>query len=91
MGNKEMIVIDYLSQPEVFAELFNGYVFDGKQVIQPEDLRETDGRLRFLLTDIESKEKKSTYSVFYEKQGYRKTGNIDLEEDCPHIWMYKQL
>lgn len=30
MGNKEMIVIDYLSQPEVFAELFNGYVFDGK-------------------------------------------------------------
>lgn len=63
MGNKETIIIDYLSQPEVFAELFNGYVFGGKQVIQPEDLHETDGRLRFLLTDIESKGKKSTYEV----------------------------
>ncbi len=63
MGNKETIIIDYLSQPEVFAELFNGYVFGGKQVIQPEDLHETDGRLRFLLTDMESKGKKSTYEV----------------------------
>lgn len=63
MGKKEAIIIDYLSQPEVFAALFNGYVFGGKQIIQSEDLRETDGRLRFLLTDIESKDKKSTYEV----------------------------
>ncbi len=32
-------------------------------LLQPEDLHETDGRLRFLLTDIESKGKKSTYEV----------------------------
>lgn len=30
-------------------------------------------------------------SEFYEKQGYQETGDIGLEEDCPHIWMYKQL
>ncbi len=27
---------------------------------------------------------------FYEKQGYQKTGDIELEEGCPHIWMYKK-
>ena len=28
---------------------------------------------------------------FYEKQGYRKTGEIGLDEGCPHIWMSKEL
>ena len=26
---------------------------------------------------------------FYEKQGYKKFGEIDYDEDCPHIWMRK--
>lgn len=28
---------------------------------------------------------------FYEKQGYSSYGEIDLDEDCPHIWMKKDL
>lgn len=28
-------------------------------------------------------------SGFYEKQGYQKTGAVELEEGCPHIWMSK--
>ena len=28
---------------------------------------------------------------FYEKQGYKKFGEIDYDEDCPHIWMRKFL
>ena len=28
---------------------------------------------------------------FYEKQGYQKTGEIGLDEGCPHIWMCKAL
>lgn len=28
---------------------------------------------------------------FYEQQGYRAFGEEDLDEDCPHIWMYKNL
>lgn len=28
---------------------------------------------------------------FYEKQGYTKFGDIDYDEDCPHIWMRKYL
>jgi predicted GNAT family N-acyltransferase len=28
---------------------------------------------------------------FYEKQGYHKQGIAFLDEDCPHIWMKKNL
>jgi predicted GNAT family N-acyltransferase len=28
---------------------------------------------------------------FYEKQGYKKQGKAYLDEDCPHIWMKKNL
>lgn len=28
---------------------------------------------------------------FYQKQGYREYGEIDFEQDCPHIWMCKHL
>lgn len=28
---------------------------------------------------------------FYEKQGYKKTGERDFDEYCPHIWMVKKL
>lgn len=28
---------------------------------------------------------------FYEKQGYCGFGEVDLEENCPHIWMYKKI
>ena len=28
---------------------------------------------------------------FYEKQGYSSYGEVDLDEDCPHIWMKKEL
>ena len=27
---------------------------------------------------------------FYEKQGYMPYGEIDFDEDCPHIWMRKK-
>lgn len=28
---------------------------------------------------------------FYKKQGYSSYGKIDLEENCPHIWMSKKI
>lgn len=28
---------------------------------------------------------------FYEKQGYQKTGAVEPEQGCPHIWMYKKI
>lgn len=28
---------------------------------------------------------------FYEKLGYSSYGEVDFEENCPHIWMYKNI
>lgn len=28
---------------------------------------------------------------FYEKQGYSSYGEMDYDEDCPHIWMRKKI
>lgn len=28
---------------------------------------------------------------FYEKQGYLQYDEVDMDENCPHIWMYKRL
>lgn len=28
---------------------------------------------------------------FYEKHGFACFGNMDLDESCPHIWMYKEI
>ena len=46
MGKENDVVIEYLSQPEVFADLFNGYVFKGKQVICVENLEEAEREIR---------------------------------------------
>lgn len=32
-----------------------------------------------------------TATAFYEKLGYTAYGEIEPEEDCPHIWMRKEL
>ena len=28
---------------------------------------------------------------FYEKNGYAACSEADMDEDCPHVWMHKQL
>ncbi len=28
---------------------------------------------------------------FYKKQGFKEYGDIEYEEDCPHIWMKLKL
>lgn len=53
MGKKENIVMDYLSQPDIVADLFNGYVFQGEQVIKPEMIKEVDGRVRLMICGVE--------------------------------------
>ena len=30
-------------------------------------------------------------SEFYKKQGYKTQGDIYMDQDCPHIWMQKEL
>ena len=42
MGRKDSRTKKYLAQPKVFADAFNYFIFDGKQVIRPGDLKEQD-------------------------------------------------
>ena len=42
MGAKDSVTKEYLSDNDRFADLCNFYLFDGKQVIHSEDLREQD-------------------------------------------------
>lgn len=42
MGKNDTLTKHYLGQNAVFADAFNYYLFNGKQVIKPEDLKEQD-------------------------------------------------
>ena len=42
MGKKNTITKDYMSVPEHFADCFNYYLFDGRQIIKPSNLQPLD-------------------------------------------------
>ncbi len=42
VGKKDMITKEYMRNPTVFADAFNKYLYHGRQVIRPEDLKELD-------------------------------------------------
>lgn len=42
MGAKDSVTKNYLSDNRRFADLCNYYLFDGENVIRPEDLKEQD-------------------------------------------------
>ena len=42
MGQQDVTLKEYLSDPERFADAFNGGLFRGKRIIDPSRLRELD-------------------------------------------------
>ncbi len=42
MAKKDTITKQYLARPDIFADAFNYFLFDGKQVIKQKDLQEQD-------------------------------------------------
>ena len=68
MGKTEDVLMEYLSQPEIIADLFNGYIFEGKQVIKPDMLHEVDSRGRLLLEDGKDKNRKDTFEVIKKER-----------------------
>lgn len=47
MGRKDRVLEEYLSKEENFADVFNGILFRGRQVLHPEDLTEEKGEYHF--------------------------------------------
>ena len=57
MGKSSTAVNHWMRDRGRFADLFNGVVFDGEQVVRPEDLEEARGESDILVTDREKKER----------------------------------
>ncbi len=57
MGKGNAAVKQWLGNPRRFADLFNGIVFQGKQVILPEDLHLATGETDILVSDKNKKAK----------------------------------
>ena len=55
MGQSNAAVRQWMGNPKRFADLFNATVFNGEQVIQPEELEPVDGEEDILLTDKNGK------------------------------------
>ena len=55
MGKENAAVRQWMGNPERFADLFNGMVFEGEQVIRPEELEPADGEKDTLLEDKNGK------------------------------------
>ena len=56
MGKADIAVKNWLSDRERFADLFNGTVFGGKQVVLPEELEDMDRETDIIITDKGEKE-----------------------------------
>lgn len=55
MGKEDVYASDYLENAEVFADLVNGVLYHGEQVVKPEELNEQDGELRSVLGETVKK------------------------------------
>lgn len=56
MGKQDIVTKEYISRNDIFSELVNYYIFSGKRIIRPEDLRETDATEGIIVTDADGKE-----------------------------------
>ena len=55
MPDKDSLTREYISQPKVFAEIFNYLVFGGVPVIQPDSLEDVEARQTATLYNKEKK------------------------------------
>lgn len=57
MGKTDVAVKNWLSQKERFADFFNGTIFDGRQVVLPEELTIMNSEADFIVRDKSDKQK----------------------------------
>lgn len=55
MGKIDSETKEYVSRPEVFADLFNHLIYDGESVIKPDELSELDSTATFIPFDEQGK------------------------------------
>lgn len=55
MGKADIAVKNWLSDNDRFADLFNGTIFGGRQIVRPEELENMDRETDIIVTDKEKK------------------------------------
>ncbi len=55
MGRADVYESDYLENEEIFADLVNGVLYQGRAVVKPQELSEQDGELRSILGGVSKK------------------------------------
>ena len=53
MGEADVSLKNWLKNKRRFADLFNGTVFDGKQVVKPEDLEEINSESDIIIAQAD--------------------------------------
>ncbi|MBR4984774.1 MAG: hypothetical protein IKY83_03410, partial [Proteobacteria bacterium] len=59
--NKDNAMNTFMAKPEIFADLFNAYIYGGKQVIKPECLEPADRLLSEVIGNAKSQTKLTRY------------------------------
>ena len=59
--DRDNAINTFMSKPEIFADLFNAYVYDGRQVIRPENLEPADRLLSEVIGNAKGQAKLTRY------------------------------
>jgi hypothetical protein len=79
MSKNENFILDYLKQPDVFADLFNGYFFHGEQIIQPAMLQPIDSKYCLAVTEASPKPHSETLQFIKRERDAVYSAQIDSQ------------
>lgn len=65
---KDLFINQYLENPEHFADIYNGTVFRGKQIIKPEDLSPAESNQSILLPDKSGRKKQLDATAMWSRK-----------------------
>ena len=84
MSKIEDVIYEFLSQPDIIADLINGMFFEGEQKVAPDMIHEIDGRLRAQL------DKSGRFNIGRSKARNRQVVSLKRERDIVREIKYKQ-
>lgn len=83
MGRKDIVTKEYIRRPEIFADIFNYRLYDGKDRIQPEQLAEENITENLVL---EREENGKSQKIFCICSTGEFSGVRHNPRYCIHVW-----
>ena len=86
IGAADTVTKAYIRKNEVFADAFNYFMYDGRQKIQPEQLRELDStEIAILLNEKDTKDKTNKEKEASEQKMVQKY-RLYFVPLCAEVW-----